>query len=316
MAVYVRPEPSFRRAYVQPVPRRWFVRRLGLLAHLVLLLAAVAGPVWLLDALRRADVLRIDTITVEGNRRLSPGEIAGLVELLRGENLLVADLVAGRESLLASGWVGDAVLRRVLPSALHIRVDERRPVGLGRIGSRLYLVDRTGYVIDEYGPRFADLDLPLIDGLSGGARDADADARRAALAARLMADVGAHGDLASRVSQVDVANPHDAVVLLNGDPVRIHLGERDFVARLRTYLDIASVLREAVPDMDYVDVRFDRKVYVGPAEDRTVARRVASRPSPARRTPDSSVRRASSAPGMMARTGRAAGSGQRRQRGT
>ena len=316
MAVYVRPEPSFRRAYVQPVPRRWFVRRLGLLAHLVLLLAAVAGPVWLPDALRRADALRIDTITVEGNRRLSPGEVAGLAELLRGENLLVADLVAGRESLLASGWVGDAVLRRVLPSAVHIRVDERRPIGLGRIGSRLYLVDRTGYVIDEYGPRFADLDLPLIDGLSGGARGSDADARRAALAARLLADIGAHGDLASRVSQVDVANPHDAVVLLAGDPVRVHLGERDFVARLRTWLDVAPALREAVPDMDYVDVRFDRKVYVGPAEDPTVARRVGSRRSPARRTPGSSVRRASSAPGMMARTGLAAGSGQRRQRGT
>ena len=296
MAVYVRPEPSFRRAYVQPVPRRWFVRRLGLLAHLVLLLAVAAGAAWSLDALRRADALRIDTITVEGNRRLSPGEIAGLVEQLRGENLLVADLAVGRESLLASGWIRDAVLRRVLPSAVHIRVDERRPVGLGRIGSRLYLVDGTGRVIDEYGPRFADLDLPVIDGLSGSSPGTDADTRRAALAARLLADVGAHGDLANRVSQVDVANPHDAVVLLNGDPVRVHLGERDFVARLRTYLDIASVLREAVPDMDYVDVRFDRKVYVGP--------------------PGSSVRWTSPAPGMMARTGLAAGSGQRRQRGT
>ena len=312
MAVYARPEPSFHRAYVQPVPRRWFVRRLGLLAHPILLLAAVSGAVWSSDALRRADVLRIDTVTVEGNRRLSTGEVAGLVELLRGENLLVADLDAGRESLLASGWVRDAVLRRVLPSALHVKLDERRPVGVGRIGSRLYLVDSTGHVIDEYGPRFADLDLPVIDGLSGSPQGSAADSRRAALAARLIADVGPHGDLASRVSQVDVANPHDAVVLLDGDPIRIHLGERDFVARLRIWLDIASVLREAVPDMDYVDVRFDRKVYVGPA----VARRVASRRGPAWPTPVAGVRPASAGPGGMARIGLAAGSGQRRQRGT
>lgn len=291
MAVYVRSDPNFRRAYVQPAPRRWFARRLGLLAHLIALLAAAAGAAWSLPALRRADVLRIDTVTVEGARRLSPGEVAGLVAPLRGENLLAADLEAGRESLLASGWVRGAVLRRVLPSAVHVRLDEREPVGLSRIGSRLYLVDETGHVIDEHGPRFADLDLPVIDGLSGGAPVSDADARRAALAARLMADVAAHGGLAERVSQIDVADPRDAVVLLNGDPVRIHLGERDFAARLRTYLDVAPALREAVPDVDYADVRFDRRVYVGPAA-------------------------GPGAVGAMARLGLAGRSGQRRQRGT
>jgi len=317
MAVYARPEPSFRRAYVQPVPRRWFVRRLGLLVHLGLLLAATFGAVWSVQALRRSDVLRIDTITVEGNRRLSTGEVAGLMALLSGENLLLADLEAGRASLLASGWIRDAMLRRVLPSGVHVTLDERVPVGLSRIGSRLYLVDSTGHVIDEYGPRFTDLDLPLIDGLSGDAPGSQTDRLRAALAARLMADIGAqHGDLADRVSQVDVANPHDAVVLLDGDPARIHLGEREFVARLLRYLEVASALRAAVPNIDYVDVRFDRRVYVGPARDSGVPQRVALPRRPARSQPNPSARRAPVTSGVMARTGLAAQSGQRRQRGT
>ncbi len=314
MAVYVRPEPSFRRAYVQPAPRRWLERRLELLLHLTLLLAAVAGGAWSLDALRRADFLRIDAISVEGNRRLSPGEVAGLVGRLRGQNLLVADLDAGRASLLASGWIREAMLRRVLPSAVHVTLDEREPVGLGRFGSRLFLVDATGHVIDEFGPRFADLDLPIIDGLSPGDGSA-VDARRAGLAARLIAAVGAEPDLATRVSQVDVRNPHDAVVLLSGDPVRIHLGERQFAARLRTYLDIVQELREAVPEIDYVDVRFDRKVYVGPADDSARGRRAESR----RRATDPPTSHAPRGPAsirVMAGMGIAAESGQRRQRGT
>ena len=315
MAVYARPEPSFRRAYVQPVRRRWSARRQGFLVHLGLLLGAAAGAAWSLQALMHADVLRIDTITVEGNRRLTGGEVAGLVELLRGENLFAANLEAGRENLLASGWIRTVRLRRVLPSAVHVALEEREPIGLSRFGSHLYLIDATGHVIDEFGPRFADLDLPVIDGLSADAGDSAVDARRAALAARLMTEVAADPDLATRVSQVDVANPHDAVVLLNGDPVRIHLGEREFVARLRTYLDIAQGLREAVPEIDYVDVRFGRKVYVGPADDSAAARRMASR----RRAADpttSHARRGSASLRVMAGMGLAAESGQRRQRGT
>ena len=302
MAVHARPEPRFRRAYVQPVRRRWLARRRGLVVHLGLALVVAGGFTWAFAWLRHADVLRVDTITVEGNERLSAGEVAGLMEPLRGENLLIADLEAGRASLLASGWIREAALRRVLPSAVHVTLEEREPVGLSRFGSRLYLIDVTGHVIDEFGPRFSDLDLPIIDGFSarGGEGGSTIDKRRAALAARLIAQVEADSGLAARVSQVDVANPHDAVVLLDGDPVRVHLGAERFVARLRTYLEISPALRQVVPDIDYVDVRFDERVYVGPADAAAVARRIALQ------------RRLTEA----ARTGLAANSGQRRQRGT
>ena len=319
MAVYARSEPRFRRTYVQPVRRRWFARRLALFMHMGLALAAAGGAAWSFDALRGADILRIDTVTVEGNRRLSSGEVAGLLEVLRGENLLVADLEAGRASVLASGWVREAALRRVLPSAVHVTLEEREPVGLSRLGSGLYLMDVTGHVIDEFGPRFSDLDLPIVDGLSARGEDGGSavDARRAALAARLIAEVGADSGLAAQVSQVDVANPHDAVVLLNRDPVRIHLGAEQFVARLRTYLEIVPVLREVVPDIDYVDVRFDERVYVGPADDAAVAHRIALQERLAESAPAAPTRlRGSARPRTATRIGPAAESGQRRQRGT
>ena len=39
-------------------------------------------------------------------------------------------------------------------------------MGIGRVGSALYLVDAHGVIIDEYGPTYADIDLPIIDGLA------------------------------------------------------------------------------------------------------------------------------------------------------
>ena len=67
----------------------------------------------------------------------------------------------------ASPWVRDAALRRV--AAVDGR--SRRVASGSRSASaastaRLYLVDERGVVIDEYGPQYADLDLPIIDGLA------------------------------------------------------------------------------------------------------------------------------------------------------
>ena len=60
-------------------------------------------------------------------------------------------------------------------------------------------------------------------------------------------------------------DPRDAVVILEDDTALLRLGDRDFVERLQSYLDLAPTLREYVPAIDYVDLRFGDKVYVGGA---------------------------------------------------
>jgi len=137
-------------------------------------------------------------------------------------------------------------------------------MGLCRIGNQMYLVDRLGIVIDEFGPQYAEFDLPIIDGLVRPPSSAEPapDERRADLAARVIDAMASRKDLAQRVSQIDVADLHDAVVLLDGDQALLHLGEDRFLDRLQSYLDVASALRERVPDIDYVDLRFDQRMYV------------------------------------------------------
>jgi cell division septal protein FtsQ len=48
----------------------------------------------------------------------------------------------------------------------------------------------------------------------------------------------------------------------------IQLGEDQFLARLQSYLDLAPTLRQRVADIDYVDLRFDDRIYVRPTENR------------------------------------------------
>ena len=267
MTVYTHPDKRFHRAHLKPSRRRRDAVRRRLLMHVVTIAVALTATMyWGVGVARHTPVLSVKTITVSGNNRLSTGEVLALVATLRGQNIFSADLTRGRASLLTSGWVEDATLRRILPSAIEVTVEEREPVGLGRFGSQLYLIDHSGRIIDEFGPRFADFDLPIIDGLiaHNSTPGVQVDNRRAALASRLLGDIGADTELAPRISQVDVGDPHDAVVLLNGDQALIHLGEDKFAERLQTYLELKPSLQARVPDIDYVDLRFDRRVYVRP----------------------------------------------------
>ncbi len=218
-------------------------------------------------------LLRVTRINVHGNVRLSSGEVQALVEDLRGSSILRVDLDAFRQRLVESPWVADVGLRRVLPTTVEIFNSERRPVGLCRMGPELYLVDETGTVIDQFGPQYSEFDLPIIDGLvqpspKGGPAKATIDVGRAELASRVIAALSRSKQIGSRLSEVDVADAHDAVVLLDGDPALLHLGDDKFLERVQSYLELSPALRERVTEIDYVDLRFDPRVYVRPAGDR------------------------------------------------
>jgi cell division septal protein FtsQ len=259
-------DKRFRRAHVKPARRRRW-RALGRPLAKCLLAALVTGYGLYRGGavVAHARVLQVDHIVVRGNRRLSTGEVLAVLDGLRGENLVRTSLDEWRRRLLASPWVEDAALRRSIPSTVEVTLSERSPIGIGRMNHRLYLIDERGVVIDEYGPQYADLDLPIIDGLAARpSEDGQPDEARAELVSRLIAALGSNPEIAKRLSQIDVSDVHNVTVILSGDPAVIYLGDDRFLPRLESYCDLASALRERVPEIDYVDLRFDDRIYVRP----------------------------------------------------
>ena len=264
-------DKRFRRAQVRPTGRRGLVWRRAQLAAKSLAVVLVAGlALWrVVTLVTESPTFDVAHIAIHGTDRLSRGEAMALIGDLRGRNILAVRLDDWRDKLLTSPWVEDAVVRRVLPNTLDVVVRERTPMGIARIGRDLYLVDAHGTVIDEFGPSYADLDLPVIDGLAQPPREGApvVDQGRTALAARLLDDVSQHQQIAARVSQIDVRDARDAVVLLDGDTVMLRLGDRDFAARLQDYLDVATALKDRMSAIDTVDLRFGERMYVRPGRD-------------------------------------------------
>jgi cell division protein FtsQ len=275
MSVTAPADRRFRRSQIHATRRRrlrvrpaWrALRTIGLLAILVM------GGYWAAGAAVGVPWLKVRHIHVHGNQRVHESEIAALLDGLTGESLLSADLERWRLRLFASAWVADAKLRRRLPATIDVEIRERVPMGIARAGSDLFLMDAAGTVIDEYGPRYSDCDLPIIDGLvpRPAARPLTIDRARGQFVSRLMAELRTRPELARRVSQIDVRNLHDAHVILDGDPAVVRLGDSRFVERLESYVGLQATLREQVPDIDYVDVRFGQRVYVGLAPGSTAA---------------------------------------------
>jgi len=281
-------DKRFRRAHVKPSRKRSPASKPAWRAARLLMLAVLLGYATYRGAslIAEASSLQIGHMTVRGHERLSTGEVLALVEGLRGQNILTVALEDWQQRLLSSPWVEGATIRRVLPSTVEISIRERRPMGIGRLGTAMYLIDGNGVIIDEYGPAYADIDLPIIDGIGAPPQDGGSmvDVARAEFAGRVIAAIAMRPEIASRVSQIDVANLHDAVVILDGDAALLHLGDTEFVARLQQYIDLAPTLHERLAGVDYVDLRFDERMYVRPPKGRTARSGAGSRePGPGTR---------------------------------
>ena len=254
----------FRRSETRPSRRR--------LGHTVGVVVKWGGPavvflglvVWCAHLAATSRLLAVQHVSVRGNVRLSVGEIDTLVDGLRGENILQVDLEQYRRRVMDSPWVADVTFGRVLPSTVDVRVKERAPMAIARLGHQLYLVDDAGVIIDEYGAEYRDLDLPIVDGLlsAASANGPLSDPARVHLTDVFLASLDVRDDLRRRVSQVDVSNAHDAVVMFDDDSAWLHLGDAQFAERLNTYLGLVPTLRERFRDIDYVDLRFDERVFV------------------------------------------------------
>lgn len=267
MGVSAPADRRFKRARVGPPrPARWWQPRARMVARLVTLaVAALAATVGLRHLTTQSDALRVQDIRVAGLQRLTAADIEVLIADVRGATMVSLDLDRVREALRASPWIADATVRRVVPRTLELTVVERMPIGVARFPSGLFLIDETGALVDRFGPKYADLDLPIVDGFEIVPRPGlRVEPARAQLATRVLRALGARPELLRRLSQVDVSDDRNAVAMLEGDPALLHLGHERFAERLQTYLDMAPALHQRVQAIDYIDLRFEERVYLRP----------------------------------------------------
>jgi len=188
-----------------------------------------------------------------------------------GRSVYLLPLLERRRSLLAIDWVKEATVSRLWPDRLEITILERTPVAFvqlpvagGRASSDVALIDAEGVILEQ--PSRARFNLPVLTGIR---REQSREMRRqrVSIAQRLVAEIGG---LAAQISEIDVADPENVKVVqaLEGQVVTLSLGRRNFLARLRKFLDHYPEIRRHAPGAVLFDLRLDDRVAASAEEKR------------------------------------------------
>ena len=120
-------------------------------------------------------------------------------------------------------------------------------------------------------PAYAEFDLPIVDGLVRAPRLATAapapsiDTARAALAARVVDAIQGKPRARPGGCRRSTSPTRTTPSSCSTTTRRCCTSARSaFASGCRRYLEIAEALRERIPDIDYVDLRFEQRVYVKP----------------------------------------------------
>ncbi len=190
-----------------------------------------------------SELLAIRSIRYEGLSRTREADLAELSPVRPGDNIVTADLDAMEQALRRVSWVKRAEIVRRLPSALEVRVTERRAAALVELGG-LYLVDQDAQVFKRAAPGDG-LDLPIVTGFT---RE-DYDKRRAdldPLLAGALALLESYGRSAlggqAPVSELHIDPDQGVTLYVGAEGTQVRLGIGDLPAKLARLEKIYSVL--------------------------------------------------------------------------
>jgi len=214
---------------------------------------------WAVVAAGRSPELAVNRILVEGNQRLSDGEILELLEFSEGANILFLDLDEVRTKLLRSAWVREVEIERVLPATLTLRITERAPVAVAVV-DELYLLAADGTVLDQLSPHYDIEGLVLVRGLRD---DTGMVPEKSALAGRLAEALTSDPRLSLLVSEIDVGRGAASIALqLREPPITLLVESATMVERLEEMVPLLGGIRKHYASLDVVDLRFDGRVYL------------------------------------------------------
>lgn len=211
----------------------------------------------------------VNRVTIEGQGRTSNASIVHALGIDKDTSTLAFDTAAAQIRLEKLPLVRSAQVMRLLPSQLHVVLEERVPYAVWQNKSALHLVDQDGTVIETLKKR-THPDLPLIvgDGAAKNARD-------------LLDELAHWPKVKSKVqAAIRVADRRWNLKLANG--LEIRLPEGDVARPLRKVDQLDAKHKILSGDAVVLDLRLSDRITIRLSDD-SVSRRDSAFALPSRK---------------------------------
>ena len=231
-------------------------------AEILILVVSLAGVSWagyaVIHYLHTAPLFEVKKLSVSGLKRVQENQVLAQAGFEVGTNVFNADLNKIREEVEQLQWVRYALVQRVLPDQIVIKIVEREPIGLGRIRGEVYQFDTDGMILTP--DQVSGASFPILDGLRFN--DTNGNVKKVESYRKVLEDLGQ-----ASLSEVHINDAGEVSVVSSSDPLIVNLGAGDFRNRWVKYLQLKSQIQQQYPLAVFVDLRFKNQVIVRMKDD-------------------------------------------------
>jgi cell division protein FtsQ len=213
-----------------------------------------------------------DDIDIIGTRNVPHAQVMEVLGGDIGRNIFFIPLTERKAQLEKIPWVESASVMRFVPNRLQVEIHERTPIAFARLGSRIWLIDAGGTLMELPGAGKQKYSFPVIVGMNPG-EPLSTRAARMRIYNQLLRELDSDGAHYSQdLSEVDISDQDDVKVLTNDSAgaVLVHLGSSDFLSRYKIYVTHVRGWRQQFAKLESVDLRYEHQIILNPDLQATV----------------------------------------------
>lgn len=202
-------------------------RRIKSVLKLLLLLFVFSG---IAVFLMTSPMFNITEIEVNGNSKITKEQIVSLSNIQLNENIYRLSKKKVEEAVKQNAYVQNVTIKRKIPNKVQIDVTERTPEYILLFGNAYVYIDKQGYILEISDVK---LELPILTGyqtkeenLVPGERLQEEDLEKLNTVLKIV-ESSKNYNLYSVITQINIANKNDYVLVLESKQVTVYLGDAE-----------------------------------------------------------------------------------------